>query len=129
MKGMSVQIIWLFAVALGVLSCSEKNGCSGVEDECALPPEPDCVVDNDCANENFCLAGICQPIIPCSLDSDCYHSYLYCSETLHRCEYLPYCQADSDCTTYGSGLVCDSVTRYCIHATADGDSDSEAISE
>jgi hypothetical protein len=73
--------------------CAENEEC--VEGECQ-PIEPECQADSDCAENEECVAGECQPVEPeCQQSSDCAENEECVGGECQPVE--PECQQSSDC--------------------------------
>ncbi|MGE0321443.1 MAG: vWA domain-containing protein [Polyangiaceae bacterium] len=108
-----------------------RNICDPVTELCVQ-----CVVPEDCPENNDCLLNQCVPFTPCVNSLDCPGGQV-CDPTSSRCvqcvetadcsdgevcaggKCRPACDSDNDCTPLG--LLCDRTAGYCVECTKNAD--------
>lgn len=100
----------------GMWVCTED--CGG--GRCMPIGEPQCFVDEDCADEWTCEAGTCQACLPVACDNECAPGYDFAERNgclTCSCEPIRECEADGDCSEGGQCVG----TGLCTDLCVDGD--------
>jgi hypothetical protein len=93
----------------GDWDCGADQRCSaGYCVDGATPSSPSgstCSMSKDCGSKYACIGGLCVPSrTPCTSHEGC-GAGAYCSDL--SCKDSGLCQAATDCTAFGTDLVCD----------------------